>query len=111
MNRIPIGGYLIKRSRCEFLFDESLKSHEDWDFLLRNTVYKYWVYCPANIVNIDKTYAQNSNMTQTLGYFWADFTGIYARYPAPHLAVERQKQLRALGVPVSDEMLKFSLRP
>ena len=35
-NQIPVGSYAIKKSLSLGGFDTTLKSHEDWDFLLRN---------------------------------------------------------------------------
>lgn len=106
-NRIPVGCYLINRNFCSQLFDETLRSHEDWDFLLRNKVSECWKYISFPLVVIDKT-STNSMQDRKRKFFWADFINIYSRFPAAHMASDRSAQLKLLGADISAERLDFN---
>lgn len=98
-NRLPVGSFVIKRDKIRYNFDEELRSHEDWDFLLKN-IYKLNL-SQLNLfpVVIDKTNnTSSSHQARTRSYFWLDFLAIYARFPCPELAVKRSAMLETLGL-------------
>jgi glycosyltransferase involved in cell wall biosynthesis len=98
-NQIPIGSYIIERSLIRRDFDETMRSHEDWDFLLYHMHGSKWIHVPEEVVSIDKT-ENRTTSTEALRrhHFWADFISIYSRYPAPHLALHRSEMLKTTGL-------------
>lgn len=99
MNRIPIGGFLIKKSAIKSMFDTKLKSHEDWDFLLSNIDWAKVKYVDKSIVTIDKTSEDSySNARLEKGKFGVDFLIIYNKHPAKYLEEERNKKLIEMGI-------------
>jgi glycosyltransferase involved in cell wall biosynthesis len=105
-NILPVGAYLIKASSIVTLFDITMKSHEDWQFLLANVDFSNSEYLPLATVVIDKTAEDNSSMqVRRSSFFWMEYLGVYARFPAPHLATDRQRALSKLGVHIPIEKL------
>lgn len=98
-NQIPIGSYIIERSLIRRDFDETMQSHEDWDFLLHHMQGSKWIHVPKEVVSIDKT-ENRTTSTEALRrpHFWGDFISIYSRYPAPHLAFHRSEMLKTVGI-------------
>ena len=85
-NQIPVGSMQIKKSLSLGGFDTTLKSHEDWDFLLRNVDMDEALFLDRTIVNIDKTDETDGSMqNRRRKHFWLDYVGIYGRFPAPIL--------------------------
>ena len=102
-NQIPVGSYLIEKSMIAQSFDERLKSHEDWDFILGNVDWNRARHVHRRVVVIDKTeIGTASHQARRKNKFWLDFFYMYARYPAPHLTHRRKQQLLALGVNVGN---------
>jgi glycosyltransferase involved in cell wall biosynthesis len=107
-NWIPVGAYLISRAAIVGIFDERMRSHEDWEFLLRHAHEQRLLYVPVDVVCIDKTANETTSMqARRRQHFWLDFLAVYARYPAPHLAAVRAEMLAARGLSVPVEMLQF----
>ena len=102
-NQIPVGSYLIEKSMVKYPFDERLKSHEDWDFILGNVEWSRSCHVDREIVVIDKT--ENRTTSREAGRrnkFWLDFLSLYAKYPAPHLLPQRKQKLLEVGVNVGN---------
>ncbi len=105
-NRIPVGSYLIERSSIKRNFDERMRSHEDWEFLLNNLEWERSIRVPIHVVTIDKTENLESSMqARRRKYFYLDYISIYSRYPAPHLTSFRQAMLQTLGISIASELL------
>lgn len=107
-NRLPVGSFVIKRDKIRYNFDEDLRSHEDWDFLLKN-IYKLNL-SQFNLfpVVIDKTNNNSSShQARTRSYFWLDFLAVYARFPCPELAEKRSAMLQNLGLNIPANSLRM----
>ena len=120
-NRIPVGAYMMERSSIRRKFDERMRSHEDWDFLLSNIDWARCKHVPAGVVVIDKTenhvtsmqasqpdcYLQGpgSRSARRRQYFWLDFISVYSRFPAPNLSIHRRDMLMTLGISLDEKML------
>lgn len=108
-NRFPVGSYAVRRSAIRYIFDEDMRSHEDWDFLLKNINYFKVQYYNLFPIVIDKsTNLSDSHMGKTREYFWLDFLSVYARFPCPQLSEARAAMLKTLGLemPASHLMAK-----
>ena len=108
-NQIPVGAYLLRRAAVTSRFDEQLRSHEDWEFLLRHTAQQPLQHVAFDVVNIDKTAnATTSMQARRRRLFWLDFLSIYARFPAAHLSAPRAAMLQSLGLQLPEDMLRFA---
>lgn len=108
-NQIPVGAYLMDRALIRRNFDEQMRSHEDWDFLLCNMDWARTVHVPQEVVTIDKTENHDTSMQARRGqHFWLDFMSIYGRYPAPHLKTHRRNMLLSLGIAIDEKMLALA---
>lgn len=107
-NFIPVGSYMIRKSAIQYRFDEFMRSHEDWDFLLKNLDLKNSVFIPKITVSIDKTAVENESMQiRRKQLLWMDFISIYSKHPAPDLAEARAKTLKSYGVNIPLQTLRF----
>lgn len=107
-NRLPVGSYAIRRSAIRYGFDEEMRGHEDWDFLLRNLFEWDVKYFNNFSVAIDKSNNSiDSHQALTRKFFWLDFLGVYSRFPCPRLAQQRCRMLKSLGIEFSPNMLDF----
>jgi GalNAc5-diNAcBac-PP-undecaprenol beta-1,3-glucosyltransferase len=112
-NRLPVGSYLMPRAAVVQPFDERLRSHEDWDFLLAHATRSGLTHVPGVVAWIDKTHNQGQTTEQASmqarrrSLFWLDFMCIYARYPALELSEPRSAMLRSLGMDVPASLLAF----
>jgi len=105
-NRIPIGSFAIRRSKIIHQFDEEMRSHEDWDFLLRNLSHWKVKYFDLFPVAIDKTNDQtSSHQGVTRSLFWIDYLSVYSRFPCPRLKQQRNAKLQSMGVSIAPELL------
>lgn len=101
INEIPVGAYLIERSSIRHLFDGAMKSHEDWDFLLKNIDWADVEYVSHEIAAIDKTHDDESSMlVRRRQHFWIEFLSVYSKFPASNHLEARIKMLESLGVSV-----------
>jgi glycosyltransferase involved in cell wall biosynthesis len=91
-NSIPIGGFVIKKESIKKNFDEKLKTHEDWNFILDNIEEKSMLHRKKIIVAIDKT-TENSMSKDLANYFYEDYLTIYNAHPALKLREERASTL------------------
>jgi glycosyltransferase involved in cell wall biosynthesis len=108
-NRIPVGAYLLRRAAVGSRFDERLRSHEDWEFLLRHATSQTLRHVAFDVVSIDKTAnATTSTEARRRHLFWLDFLSIYARFPAPHLGAQRAAMMQSLGLQIPEDMLRFA---
>jgi glycosyltransferase involved in cell wall biosynthesis len=108
-NQIPIGAFLMRRAAVTSRFDERLRSHEDWEFLLRHASQLPLRHVPVDVVNIDKTEnGTTSQQGKTRRVFWLDFLSIYARFPAEHLSAQRSAMLQRLGIQLPQDMLRLA---
>lgn len=96
-NLIPMGAFLIERKKIKHFFDTSIKSHEDWLFLLENIFNLDCSYVPEIISVIDKT-SKNSVSKNNQVHFYNDFKYIYEKVPTDNKVVfeERLKILTFL---------------
>ena len=108
-NQIPVGAYLLRRAAITSRFDEQLRSHEDWEFLLRHTAQLPLSHVAFDVVSIDKTgNATTSMQARRRRLFWLDFLSIYARFPAAHLSGPRAAMMQSLGLQLPADMLRFA---
>ena len=108
-NQIPVGAYVLRRSALNSRFDEQLRSHEDWEFLLRHTASQALRHVPFDVVSIDKTAnATTSMQARRRRLFWLDFLSIYARFPAAHLSAPRAAMMQSLGLQLPEDMLRIA---
>jgi glycosyltransferase involved in cell wall biosynthesis len=109
VNHIPAGAFMIEKAAIKSNFDPYLKSHEDWDFLLRNVNIEESKHISKITIAIDKTAEGDQSMqNRRRSHFWLDFIGIYGKFPAPSLAKERTDFLLTLGLSLSSDALNFS---
>lgn len=107
-NHIPVGAYIVERASMAGDFSEHMRSHEDWDFLLNQMTKNGMKYLPCHPVTIDKTRnAIDSMRSRREEFFWLDYLTVYARYPAPHLALHRAQALAGLGLNIPEHLLTF----
>jgi glycosyltransferase involved in cell wall biosynthesis len=107
-NRLPCGSYAIKRDSIRYDFDEDLRSHEDWDFILKNIYGLKLAQFNLFPIVIDKTNNNSSSyMARTRNYFWIDFMAVYARFPCSKLAEKRAKMLNSLGLNIPVNLLQM----
>jgi len=105
-NQIPVGAYMMERSSIRQQFDERMRSHEDWDFLLCNMEWQRCKHVPIEVVTVDKTENLDMSMqARRRQYFWLDFIAIYSKYPAPSLSGHRKNMLLGLGIDIDESML------
>lgn len=103
VNKIPVGAYIIEKSSIRATFDLSMKSHEDWNFLLDNVKWERAMHIPTSLAVIDKTRQDESSMqVRRKDSFWMEFLGIYAKHPSPELKHARLAQLQTLGVTIPE---------
>jgi glycosyltransferase involved in cell wall biosynthesis len=107
-NQIPVGSFLLRRSVIRSKFDTTLRSHEDWDFLLRNLQFTQLLYADVDVVRIDKSQQGEATMSgRRRQFFWMEFISIYSRFPAPELCEERAAMLQKLGISLNPKLLRF----
>jgi glycosyltransferase involved in cell wall biosynthesis len=87
VNHIPIGAFIIKSNSIKVKFDEKLKTHEDWNFILCNMT-KPILNIDKSLVIIDKL-TENSVSKTFRDAFYEDFLNVYHRHPAPQFFSER----------------------
>jgi glycosyltransferase involved in cell wall biosynthesis len=108
VNRIPVGSYMIRRSSIRSKFETHMKSHEDWCFLLSNMDKDSSIHLNTDIALIDKSMETTESMQKRREqYFWMEFIGIYAKFPAPDLAAKRQLMLQSLGISIPVQLLQL----
>lgn len=100
INTLPIGSFFVNKRRITSLFDPSLKSHEDFEFLLgflfgRNL--NIYVGDTA-IVDISTT-SHESRSTNSFKDWGGDLELIYNRYPCTSIKCQNQRDsvLKHLG--------------
>jgi glycosyltransferase involved in cell wall biosynthesis len=105
VNSIPMGSFIMEKASIQCRFDESMRSHEDWDFLLKNIDWNTSEYIEKDLVIIDKNeYGDPSMQTRRRNLFWIDFLIVYNRNPAPELAEIRKVIMNRFGVSVPEEL-------
>ena len=110
-NEIPAGAFMIEKCSIKAPFDTSMKSHEDWNFLLINIDWDHAVFIQASIVAIDKTAVDSASMqNRRRAFFWMEFLSMYCRFPAPELAEQRSKRIAQYGVNIPAQALKLDDR-
>ncbi|MCM0607763.1 MAG: glycosyltransferase family 2 protein [Ideonella sp. WA131b] len=108
-NQIPVGAYVMRRAGLSSRFDERLRSHEDWEFLLRQLAGQSLRHLAVDVVSIDKTANTTTSMqARRRRLFWLDFLSIYARFPAAHLSAPRAAMMQSLGLQLPEDMLRFA---
>lgn len=100
VNRIPIGTFMMARSLVRQKFNEHMRTHEDWDFLLANIDWRSSQHVDAEITVIDNTETVDAlgqeRRSADRSLFALDFRTIYAKFPAPDLEQYRQQMLVSL---------------
>lgn len=111
VNHIVMGSFLLRRTSLDGGFDIRMRSHEDWEFILRHAQSQSLHHVPVDIVCVDKTANDTTSMqARRRSMFWLDFLSVYSRYPASHLAEFRVQQLATLGLGIPKDMLEFEDR-
>lgn len=109
MNRLPPGSFAIRRNSIKYTFDEDLRSHEDWDFILKNIFNLKILYKDIYSITMDKTNNETtSHMGRTRSAFWLDFLAIYAKFPCPRLVKQRSLMLQNLGINIPADALNIN---
>lgn len=107
-NRLPPGSFAIKREKIFYNFDEDLRSHEDWDFILKNIFGLILRQFDCYPIVMDKSENfTSSHMARTRDFFWLDFLAVYAKFPSVKLAVKRSIMLKSLGLDMSSVCLEI----
>jgi glycosyltransferase involved in cell wall biosynthesis len=107
-NTIPVGSFMIEKSSIVAPFDTMMRSHEDWEFLLKNIDWKYTKYIRQMIVNIDKTETGSESMqNRRRKLFWLDYLSVYSKHPAPELSEARANIVSSFGVDIPSDLLRF----
>ncbi len=110
-NGIPIGAFLMERASIRYGFDEHLRSHEDWDFLLSNLTAAGMRHVRAPVVTVNSTETDTySARDDARRHYWLDFLAIYARHPAPQVASGRAGAMAAFGIQMPEEILRIPPR-
>jgi glycosyltransferase involved in cell wall biosynthesis len=108
INQLPLGSYIIKRNLIRYPFDEDMRSHEDWDFSLKNIFNMNVLAIDDYVIAIEKSNnTTTSNQGLTKNEFWLDFLAIYSKYPYPELAENRVNTLAHFGLKVDPNQLRF----
>lgn len=108
-NTIPVGSFMIEKAAIVSQFDTMMRSHEDWEFLLKNVRWEYSQYIKEKLVVIDKTeLTEDSMQIRKRNMFWLDYLSIYSKHPSPELAEVRAQVLATYGVNVPAELLNFN---
>ncbi len=108
LNRLPMGSFAVRRSAITYGFDEDMRSHEDWDFLLRNIYHWKLKHFDCSPIAIDKSLNDTSSISaRSRQFFWIDFLSIYSRFPCPRLAEKRCQTMRSMGLNLAPEQLAF----
>ena len=106
-NMLPMGSFAIRRTAIRYGFDEEMRSHEDWDFLLRNLFEWRVKYFSCFSIAIDKTAnTDNSHQARTRKFKWIDYLSVYSRFPCPRLSQQRSDMLKSMGIKLAPEMLE-----
>jgi glycosyltransferase involved in cell wall biosynthesis len=106
-NIIPVGAYMIQATAIRSNFCNTMKSHEDWDFLLSNVNWNQAKYVNKTVAVIDKTEEGNSSMQiRRRSFFWMEYIGIYSKFPAPELANERKQALSKFDINIPVGLLE-----
>jgi glycosyltransferase involved in cell wall biosynthesis len=107
-NHIPVGSFIVEKSAIRRNFDATMRSHEDWDFLLYHMAKCEWKHVSQVVVTIDKTENKTtSTEARRRKHFWADFVSVYSRYPAPQLAQSRCKMMQNLGLELDPGLFMY----
>jgi glycosyltransferase involved in cell wall biosynthesis len=107
-NTIPVGSFMIEKAAIVSQFDTMMRSHEDWEFLLKNVRWENSLYLSQKTVIIDKTeITEDSMQIRKKDMFWLDYLSIYSKHPSPELAEARAKVLATYGVNVPADLLSF----
>ena len=107
-NMLPMGSFAVRRTAIRYGFDEEMRSHEDWDFLLRNLFDWKVKYFSCFSIAIDKTAnAHSSHQALTRKFKWIDYLSVYSRFPCPRLSQQRAYMLKSMGIDLAPELLEF----
>jgi glycosyltransferase involved in cell wall biosynthesis len=110
-NTIPVGSFMIEKAAIVSQFDTMMRSHEDWEFLLKNVRWENSQYIQQKLVVIDKTETTEDSMQiRKKDMFWLDYLSVYSKHPSPELAEARAQVLATYGVNVPAELLSFDSR-
>jgi glycosyltransferase involved in cell wall biosynthesis len=101
-NFIPICAAAFPAAARLPRFDETLPSHEDWDFLLACLATLEFVGVDRHACEVRQRAAQpgEHRHNSRRPYFAFDFLAIYQRHPLPELAQARATMLQSLGLQV-----------
>ncbi len=98
-NRIPGGSCITEQSYIRGMFDETMRNHEDWGFLLHHFVHTPWTYAHRCIVAVDNSGSRAAALSvRRRLHFWSDLVSFYFSYVPAHLASSLRAVLRGLGV-------------
>ncbi len=107
-NTIPVGSFMIEKASIVSQFDTMMRSHEDWEFLLKNVRWENSKYIPQKVVVIDKTeMGEDSMQIRKKDMFWLDYLSVYSKHPSSELAESRAQMLANYGINIPSELLKF----
>lgn len=108
-NTIPVGSFMIEKTAIVSQFDTMMRSHEDWEFLLKNVRWENSLHIQQKVVVIDKTETgENSMQIRKKNISWLDYLSIYSKHPSIELAEIRAQMLATHGVNLPAKLLKFN---
>jgi glycosyltransferase involved in cell wall biosynthesis len=107
-NFIPICAIAIPNLARLPSFDESLPSHEDWDFLLKCLTQLEFVGVDRLACEVRQRSQVGSHRNRSRKeHYWLDFLAVYQRHPSRELAPVRVTAMRSLhGVQIPQEVLE-----
>ncbi|MDO9227388.1 MAG: glycosyltransferase [Pseudomonadota bacterium] len=112
-NRIPINAWAHRRACLEHIgfFDETMSSHEDWDFLLRLT--KLWDFGKVSGDTAEvriRADVKDSVTTRKKHDHFNDYSLIYARNPSddPDILFDRERVLDEEAAAPRTRMAQFN---
>lgn len=94
-NYIPINSLSHRKKVFEDigLFDESIKSHEDWDFQLRlGKVYSFYNLDKVTVEVRNRINQKDNILSKNNENFYYQYIDIYRKYPASNLCVFKKRQ-------------------
>ena len=108
-NTIPVGSFMIEKAAIVYQFDPMMRSHEDWEFLLKNVRWGNSYHIKQKVVVIDKTeLGFDSMQNRKKDITWLDYLSVYSKHPSAELAENRAQMLANYGVNIPSNLLKFN---
>ena len=96
-NFAPVGSFIFRNRPSLPKFDESLATHEDWDFLLKLfALHPSYALINQHLLQVNRGPSAEHRHRDTDKRFYKDFMKVYRRYPYPKVEAQRQQMLSHL---------------